>query len=200
MKDITFLIDSSKSMEAVAKAVIEGYNDTLHRLAESGQEILISMVDFNFCTNARAIAVPLADAKTIAPTSFQVKNSSAILDSIGTTIYMIKARHRDRTEKPDETVVVVFTDGQDTLSSTFSVKSIETIVNNARDNEQWRFLYIGANKDAQAVASKLGIHRDLALTWKREPEAVRKAWASVAGVLIDDGFFNAGDREGLDGG
>ncbi len=60
-------------------------------------------------------------------------------------------------ERPEKVLFVIITDGEENQSREFTYPKIEGMIKHQTDVYKWDFMYIGANQDAIAVGSKMGI-------------------------------------------
>lgn len=155
------ILDRSGSMEAIHKAAVEGFNETLmgikkaqEKFAET-QDHFVSLVTFCSCEIKYVFdKVPVAEASLLKMEDFQPCCTTPLYDAMGITLTAMR-RH---VKLMNEAVVVVtiITDGMENASREYSGKDIQKLVECLR-NEGWTFTYMGANQDALAVATSLSI-------------------------------------------
>jgi hypothetical protein len=60
-------------------------------------------------------------------------------------------------ERPSKVIVIIMTDGLENASKSFNAKQVLDLIVQQRDVYKWDFVFLGANQDAIATASQMGI-------------------------------------------
>ena len=96
-----------------------------------------------------------------------MRGCTALLDEMGNAIHHIKNVHKYAREedRPEKTLFVITTDGQENSSHRYSYKKVKKMVEEQKKEYGWEFLFLGANIDAAAEAEKFGIERDRAVKY-----------------------------------
>ncbi|OPC84179.1 hypothetical protein B4N89_27530 [Embleya scabrispora] len=181
-RHILVVLDRSGSMENVRTDTEGGLRAFLAEQAASPSTDVVTLVQFDCEIETVFSVVPLANVPEfrLAP-----RSSTALLDAIGTTINGESARVAALAEadRPDETVVVILTDGAENASREYTLTQIEKLIGERRD-EGWVFVFLGADQDAFAVSGRMGIDRDTTLSYSG-----RKTTGSMrtAGTMISRG-------------
>jgi len=83
---------------------------------------------------------------------------TALLDAVGRTVDRVGERldGLKDSEKPDNVIVFILTDGKENASSDYSGDKVKGMINQ-ESKYFWEFIYGGANQDAFAEAGGLGI-------------------------------------------
>lgn len=161
--EIAFILDRSGSMSSIAEAAIAGFNELLTKQQEEHLQtpVRMSLVLFNEeyevpFTSIAALELPRLDMKTYAP-----DGGTALLDAIGRTIDETGARlaAMPEADRPGKVIIAILTDGEENSSRTFTWAQISDKVRHQQDVYKWEFLFLGANQDAIATASKMNIGR-----------------------------------------
>lgn len=82
-------------------------------------------------------------------------------------------------ERPDQVLMVIITDGEENSSKTFNRQDVFNRVTKQRDTYKWQFIYLGANQDAIKEASSIGIPHQHAFTYQPNAASVRGASCSL---------------------
>jgi hypothetical protein len=101
--------------------------------------------------------------------TYEPRGGTALYNSLGKTINDIGAKLAalPESERPEKVLVVTITDGEDnSVLSNFSVSEynsskVKEMVKHQTENYKWDFAYIGANQDAWAVGSSMGVTNNL---------------------------------------
>lgn len=175
-KDLTrmiFVLDKSGSMSGLEKDTIGGFNSLIEKQRKESGEAKVTTVLFNdrvafVHDNADIRDVPLLTSK-----EYYVCGCTAMLDAIGSVIK--KAEADDATtgenEKAEKTVVIITTDGMENSSKEFSYENVRKLID-AKKEDGWEFIFLGANIDVESEASKLGIDKDKSVTYRCDSQGV----------------------------
>jgi Mg-chelatase subunit ChlD len=202
--DITVILDRSGSMESVADDTIGGFNSFLDDQKSGHGDAVITLVQFDDQYETVYRAVPVSRARRLTRRTFEPRGSTALLDAIGRTITETGARLRDLREHEGsgQVMMVILTDGYENASRFHSIHQISDMIAHQRDVYSWEFVYIGANQDAIATASGMGMKPGSALTYDHSAAGTELAFSSVSrrikdkrkSKLKDEEFFEPVDR------
>jgi len=160
---IACLIDKSGSMANVVDDSIGGFNTFIkEQLKESG-EVKATVVLFNHECNVVHDFVNLSDVRELTTKNYVPGGSTSLLDAVGSTINSLgnRLKNMNEDERPDEVIFVILTDGFENTSKEYNKAQIKGMIEHQQDKYNWKFVFLGANQDAFAEASSLGIKRDL---------------------------------------
>lgn len=71
-------------------------------------------------------------------------------------------------ERPDQVLLVVITDGQENASRIYKCRDVLDRVTRQREQYKWQFVYLGANQDVFAEAYSFGIPRGSAIKFSHD--------------------------------
>ena len=83
---------------------------------------------------------------------FSPSDMTALYDAIGQAINTKKKK-----EKYDNVVCIILTDGLENSSVEYTLENIKSMTKEMESNHNWKFVYLGANQDAFAVGTKMGM-------------------------------------------
>lgn len=83
------------------------------------------------------------------------------------------------TDQPDNVIIVVLTDGKENDSET-PQDVVRERVEARRDEDDWEFLFIGANQDAALTAETVGMDADNSLNMAHSGEGAESAYRSTS--------------------
>lgn len=159
--DVCFLIDRSGSMGNMVEAVINGFNNYVTDQKQGVGECYITMYQFDDKFETHRMAQNAKECPPLGPEGFIPRGSTALHDSIVRAINSFDGYIRGLPfhEKPSRIIFVIHTDGHENASIEYKNKfgQIANLISQKRDNENWQFLFFGANQDAIAAGEQFGI-------------------------------------------
>jgi len=160
--EIAFILDRSGSMASMVEPAIAGFNSLLSEQQTLPGSARFSLVLFDDHYEVPVASMPIAEVQPLNTNTYQPRGSTALLDTIGRTIDELGARlaNAPEAERPGQVLVAILTDGEENASRQFTWKDISDRIRHQTDVYQWRFLFLGANQDAIATASRMSIGRE----------------------------------------
>ena len=155
------ILDKSGSMEAIRRAAIDGFNETLagikkaqERFADT-QQHFVTLLTFCDCEKKYVFdKVPAAEARPLTMDDYQPCCCTPLYDAMGFTLTSM--RRHVRSIGDAVVVVTIITDGLENSSKEYSGKAVKQLVEELK-GEGWTFTYMGANQDSVEVAFNLSI-------------------------------------------
>ena len=122
--DSNVILDRSGSMETIRNDVIGGFNTFLDKQKATPGEGTISLYRFDDQYETVYQGVNLKDARNMTRDDLVPRNGTALYDAIGRTINSVGARLSalPESERPDQVLVMILTDGQENASKEFIPK------------------------------------------------------------------------------
>ena len=159
LTEIVFILDRSGSMSGLEADTIGGFNSMIERQKNVEGEALITTVLFDDKINTLHNRVSLDEIKKMTREDYYVGGCTALLDAVGITINRINdiQKSMPEDERPEKTMFIITTDGQENSSREFDYKKIKKMIEKKQDKKKWEFLFLGANIDAIGTAANLGI-------------------------------------------
>jgi len=198
-----FLLDRSGSMSSIRNDVIGGFNAYVkdqNTDDDSNVSSRLTLVQFDSQDKheVHIDGVPMHEVRTLTQSDFQPRGSTPLNDAIALVI-----ARAERQEKPDEedTIVVIFTDGEENDSTEHTRDSIAKLIEE-KEKVGWTFVYMGANVDAFEESSGIAIQSQNTQNYVPDARGVRNAFASISkaskarksSILLGDApesFFDA---------
>ena len=168
MTELVFILDRSGSMSGLEKDTIGGFNAMLEKQRKEPGDAVVSTVLFDNETEVIHDRVSIADIPNLTDKDYYVRGCTALLDAVGGAIHHIGNVHkyaRDE-DKPEHTIFVITTDGQENFSREYSYEKIKKMITRQQEKYGWEFIFLGANMDAIGEAGKLGIRADRAVRYE----------------------------------
>lgn len=173
LTDITLVVDRSGSMEAIRADAESGVNTFITDQAAEEGHCVLTLVQFDteyeFVINGQSIKD--VDRYHLVP-----RGATALLDAVGRAINETAARIEKlpESERPGLVVFVVMTDGHENSSVEFTKQQIKKMIEQKQDSDNWQFTFLGANQDAFAEASAMGMRVGCAADYSADK--VGAAW------------------------
>ena len=195
--EIVFILDRSGSMGGLEADTIGGFNAMLERQKKAEGEALLSTLLFS---NETEVLHDRADIRRVEPLSLQdycVGGSTALLDAIGGAIRHIGELHRraSEDERPNHTLFVITTDGQENASRRYGYAELRRLIERQKETYGWEFLFLGANMDAVAAASRFGIDADRAVRYNCDSAGIALNYEAVGQAILTLREKSALDRD-----
>ena len=197
LTEIVFILDRSGSMGGLEADTIGGFNAMLERQKKAEGEALLSTLLFS---NETELLHDREDIKRVAPLSardYRVGGSTALLDAIGGAIRHIGELHRraSEDERPNHTLFVITTDGQENASRRYGYAELRRLIERQKERYGWEFLFLGANMDAVAAASRFGIDADRAVRYNCDSAGIALNYEAVGEAILTLREKSALDRD-----
>ncbi len=178
--DITVILDRSGSMASIADDVVGGLNTFLQEQQKAKGEATFTLVQFDDEYEVVHAGVPMADVPLLAPSDFQPRGSTALLDAVGRTIVELDRRLAGAPpeRRPARVIVVVQTDGFENASREFTREKVFALIQERekatprKDAPVWEFVFLAANQDAIAEGGQMGFTADKAVDFDADGGSV----------------------------
>lgn len=210
LTDITIVLDSSGSMQSVAKDTIGGFNKFVETQKAASGDANLSLVQFDSTVKVSYSARNLTEvSRTYSPNGY-----TALLDAIGMSITSAGKRFADMKEedRPGKVIFVIMTDGEENSSREYSREKINEMIKHQTEAYQWDFIFIGANQDAIQAGGSLGIRAGNSMNYSADALATSNVFDSVGKQMsnyrsmslcaktafsadADASFFDQSDRD-----
>jgi uncharacterized protein YegL len=159
LTEIVFILDRSGSMQGMVEPAISGFNRLLREQQQAPGSARFTLVLFDDFYEVPVKSVPIAEVVELDTTTFVPRGSTALLDAIGRTVDELGSRlaAMPETQRPDQVILAILTDGEENASTRYTWKQLAALIRHQTEKYQWQFLFLGANQDAIATASKMSI-------------------------------------------
>lgn len=187
LTEMVFIIDRSGSMSGLESSTINNYNEVLQKQKKECGEALITTVLFSDDYNLIHERCDLKDLKALEKADFLAFGMTALMDAVGNTIMKIQNAQRDMedSEKPEKTVFVIITDGEENCSSEFTAAKIKKLITKKKEENGWEFMFLGANIDTMKTAESYGIDLKRAINFKADEDGLSDMYCFLANSIAD---------------
>lgn len=167
-------------MEAIEADTKGGFNAFLDDQRSEPGTATVSLYEFDSTVERIYEVRPVEEAPKLGG-GYTPSGRTALHDAIAvavneTTDYLAAMTE---SERPDNVIVVTFTDGKENASET-SAETVRELVENRQEDLGWEFLFVGANQDAALTASKMGMDPDRSLDMDHSGEGMQEAYRSTS--------------------
>lgn len=181
--EIIFVIDKSGSMAHLTNDTICGFNGFVEGQKDDTKTTLTTVL---FDTRWKILhdGIDVYEVNPMTTKDYIAGGGTAMLDAIGETINRVQDRHDELgTEKPDNVIFVITTDGEENSSRKFTKAQIEKMIKHQTNGHGWEFMFLGANMDAVTEAASIGISSTRAVTYDYDSFGTSNLYATIDSVV-----------------
>ena len=164
--ELVFILDRSGSMAGLESDTIGGFNAMIEKQKKTEGACWVSTVLFSDRSQVIHDRLPLEKVPSMTDREYSVGGCTALLDAIGDSVKHIANIHKYAREEdiPAHTMFVITTDGMENASRRYGSDEVKKLIE-AKKEQGWEFLFLGANIDAVETAKKFGIREDRAVNY-----------------------------------
>ncbi|SDB93189.1 hypothetical protein GA0111570_109118 [Raineyella antarctica] len=180
---IAAVLDRSGSMQSMAHAVTQGFDDFIAEQRGVPGRCLVSLAQFD---NEYQEVFRDLPVDQVPPLDLVPRGTTALYDAIGRTVTTVGERLAALPEdqRPGSVIVPIMTDGYENASTEWTAAGIKDLITQQESQYSWVFLFMGTNQDAVEEGAKMGVRRERSITFDndRSAEAYRATSQVVAGM------------------
>ena len=182
LTELVFILDSSGSMTGLESDTVGGFNSMIKKQRETDGECFVSTIFFNTRSSVIHDRVKLNKVKKLTEKDYVTTGCTALLDAVGDAIHHIGNIHKyaRREDVPKHTIFVITTDGYENASRKYDYEQIKSLIEKQKKKYGWEFIFLGANIDAENVASSIGIDREFAANYRADSKGTSVAYSNIA--------------------
>ena len=156
LTDITLVVDRSGSMQEIRSDAEGGVNAFVEKQAKEPGAATLTLVQFDTEYEFLYKGVPISQ---VPKYELVPRGGTALLDAVGRAINETGERlgKMADADRPGLVIFVVMTDGQENSSKEFSKTRIKEMIQHQQLTYSWQFTFLGADQDAFAEASAMGM-------------------------------------------
>lgn len=180
--NIICIIDKSGSMESIVGKAIEGFNSFLKEQQKADYQAYMSVMLFDTAFQKFVKHTKIKNVEPLTRKTYRPDGGTALLDAIGISIdeFLDWLGKHPKEERPEKTLFVILTDGEENSSTQYHSELIKLMVNEMRELFNCEFIYLGANQDACLQAERMGMSRSNAYNYAATDDGVTVAYASAS--------------------
>jgi len=199
LTDITLLLDRSGSMNMVRDDTIGGVNTFVADQAKSPGSALFTLVQFDNEYECVYAGRPVAEAPLLDQATFVPRGSTSLYDAIcrAMTDTGMRLDAIPEADRPGMVIFAIMTDGCENSSQSKTIHDVNAMISEQRDKYNWQIVFLAANQDAIAAASKMGINPGLAMSYAHSRSGVKNAMAATSANIISARgmMYSTGDAQ-----
>ncbi|MGB4408362.1 MAG: hypothetical protein WBI82_16015 [Sphaerochaeta sp.] len=171
--ELVCILDKSGSMAGLENDTIGGFNSLLKKQKDTKGVAKVTTVLFDHRYQLLHDRLPIQEVQPLTKEDFRAEGTTALLDAVGRTIdSLLESLIGIPKEAYPSVMVVIITDGEENASKDYSLDRIRKRIGFCKESELWEFFYLGANVDAFAAASDIGIDKDRAASYHADARGV----------------------------
>ena len=176
------IIDRSGSMGGLEDEVIGGFNNFIKDQKEADGTATMTLVQFDDQYEVNYTFKDINDVPDLNRETYQPRGMTAMYDAIGKTINStgLALSIMDENDRPDKVIVLIQTDGAENASNEFRDDVVKDMIKEQESKFSWTFVFLGANINAKATASHLGINKKMSMTFAANSAGMTSALKSVS--------------------
>lgn len=153
---VGIVLDRSGSMENCRTDAIGAVNSYLRQLKDD-KEIDASISLIIFDTQSIDVIrdhLPAADCPELTANEYQPRGGTPLLDAVGNGVSALERRKG----RDDRCILAIMTDGLENASREHTSATLKALLDRKQNEDGWLVLYLGADHDAWAQASAMGLY------------------------------------------
>ena len=185
LTELVFVVDRSGSMGGLESDTIGGLNATLAKNRAVEGECVVSIVLFDNTSEVIVDRKPIEEVPALTTAQYQVRGCTALLDAVGDSVRYIEKVQQILPEdyRAEHVIFAIITDGLENASRHRTYAEVKRMIE-ARQEDGWEFIFLGANIDAAAEAGRMGIRADHASRYVSDGEGSAIAYDAMAQAQV----------------
>jgi hypothetical protein len=181
LTDITVVLDRSGSMQSCRSDAEGGLNNFVQEQKKAPGHALFTLVQFDHEYEFVHNGISIQDVPQLA---LVPRGRTAMYDAIGRAINETGKRlgAMPEDQRPGLVVFVILTDGAENASREFKQEQIKAMIELQQSQYQWKFIYLGANQNAIATASGIGV--EVKTAGGMAVDKMPQAYSSATGAVL----------------
>ena len=159
LTELVMILDRSGSMSGLEADTIGGFNGMIEKQKKEDGEAYVSVILFDDQSEVIYDRVDIGRVEPMTDRQYYVRGCTALLDAVGDAIHHVGNIHKyaRKEDVPEKTIFVITTDGMENASRRYNYNIVRRMIERQKEKYNWEFIFLGANIDAAAEASRLGI-------------------------------------------
>lgn len=184
---ILFILDRSGSMHPIHADVVGGINQFLasQQAAEGTADLTLVQFDHEIQT-----VIDGVDIRFVAPyltTDFEPRGSTALYDAMGISMDALAAKLAGlpETERPENVIVAVMTDGEENASEIYTFQRLQRMIEHQRGFANWEVLFLASEPRTLEISRHMGVDESTSQQWSKDAAGTHEAFAMMNAKIMD---------------
>lgn len=184
LTELVFLLDRSGSMGALESDTIGGFNGMIAKQKKQGNKVNVTTILFDDEVDIIHDRFPIEIIEPLTEKEYFVRGCTALLDAVGTALEKMEnvQKHLPEAHRAGKVLFVIITDGLENSSEHYTQEQVRRKIE-AKKEDGWEFLFLGANINAGKEAEKIGIARNRSVTYENDAEGIAVNFRAVENAL-----------------
>lgn len=185
LSELVFVIDKSGSMFSLASDTIGGFNALLKKQKEEDGEAFVTTILFDSSYTVFQEHLSISHARFMTEIDYIPGGSTAMLDAVGYAIDSVGKRLSETAEeeRPENVVVTIITDGKENSSMYYTREMVKERIKHQQEKYSWKFVFLGANIDAEFEADELGIPKMFSKNYTNSKAGLQSAYEGMSKAM-----------------
>ncbi len=172
---ICVILDASGSMDTIKRDTKGSMNSFIETQKEEKGKTVFELYQFNDKVEHIVAPVDLAHLDTNLMDKYKCGGCTAMNDAICIAIDELGQEFAamPESERPENVLVVILTDGQENSSKRFDSNDVKKRIEHQQKIYNWAFLFLAANQDACVSGKKIGVNYDCCSSFKANSEGMQ---------------------------
>ena len=186
---VCFLVDESGSMHTIEGSTKTNIQECRQKLSADG-ECFFSLYTFssgypNDPESTLNVRLNYINSTEDLEFEYMPGGMTALYDAqmVGINHLRNRIQDMDVAVRPSKIIFVTITDGEENDSQNYTSAQVRERINYLKDNEDWQFVYIGANQDSFHSAGQLGVNARGTLNYSATDEGISFAMESCSRAI-----------------
>jgi len=175
---IALIVDRSGSMVTIKSDMEGGLNTFLEDQAKIPGKCLVDLHIFD--TEYETVY----ENRSVGSAKVQIvpRGGTALLDAIGKTVVSLgeKLSRMDGDKRPEIVIVAIITDGEENSSREWELDEVKKLIEMQQSEWSWKFVFLGANMDAIAAGSGMGLAKGMSMGYTASAAGTRIGTQSLS--------------------
>ena len=179
---ICIVLDASGSMECIENDIKGSFNTFLNKQREEPGKTVFDLFQFSDEVERLVKSADLALFKDDLMAKYTCSGCTALNDAVCIAIDTMGREFAEmpESERPENVLCVIITDGQENASREFSTADVKKRIEHQQDVYKWEFLFLAANQDAFESGSALGINKNFCKEFVAAPSGIADMTVAIA--------------------
>lgn len=181
--ELIFILDRSGSMSGLEDDTIGGFNSVIEKQKKEDGTANVTTVLFDNRYELLHDSIDIREIPKLSRKEYCVRGTTALLDAIGRSIVHMEHEQEVYPEKAGKVIAVIITDGMENASREFTMSRVKEMIEEKKKENDWEFIFLGANMDAIKEASRFGIGADRSASYVNDGKGIGKTYAGISKAM-----------------